>query len=532
MPKTISVPVKTAFDAPVKINSELTRCKCYVMALGKNRNKSYFSRQSVESALSTIKNIPVVAFVSDDGNGTYHVRGHENVLELRDGSYQWRSVCVPYGVVPADAEFSFADVTESDGTVATYLVSDVVLWTGRYPEIVDCAYSKDCMYHQSMEIKVADAIELEDDKDYFDIRDFNFSALCLLGKSDDPDFDVEPCFPSSAIYPYVFDKQFETLMSEFKFELSNCFENKNNKEDGGEKMTIEQETENVEFEAQVEDTAVEETPVVAEEQPEQAETFESHEEATAQPVAEEFSFTYGDKRRAIEEALPKNDPINRPEVKPEEPPVGEPVVEEPPMEEVPAVEPAPVVVGKNCYHYYLCDFDDKYAYVERYDCASEECVMGRFAYVLNMNEKTATITGMFEEMLVKWLTPTESDVVDRMRGDYAAYQESHSYENSEVEELRAFKAARLEIDKQNAVNEVFAKFADLNGNEAFELLKADAMNIDIDVLEEKCFAVRGRTMKPVAAKAKENNEVIVKQINNHDTEVYGGLFAQYGYSNK
>ena len=80
-----------------KVNGQFTLCKCYVMALGKNRNLSHFTREAVDEALPTLPYCPVVAHLMyDDETDTYYVGGHDR--ELND-DYKLIDVTVPYGEV-------------------------------------------------------------------------------------------------------------------------------------------------------------------------------------------------------------------------------------------------------------------------------------------------------------------------------------------------------------------------------------------------------------------------------------------------
>ena len=58
-----------------------------------------------------------------------------------------------------------------------------------------------------MEILYRNSEPLSDDNSYRNITDFSFDALCLLNKSDDPKFNVEPCFPSSSFVPADFSAE-------------------------------------------------------------------------------------------------------------------------------------------------------------------------------------------------------------------------------------------------------------------------------------------------------------------------------------
>ena len=211
---------------PVKpLNDEMTLCKCYVMAVGKNRNYSCISKEAVEDALPTIYNIPVVGHMYVGEDGEYHMGGHDfEVARDENNKLIFKSVCVPYGVVPENNDMHFETIIDSMGNEATYLVSNVVLWTGRYPDLFKAVYDENLYFGQSMEIDIKSSEALKDDGRYVDIKEFAFSALCLLGKSKDKEYHVEPCFPDSRIEPYQFsvDSEFVKLMEEFKEEMKKC----------------------------------------------------------------------------------------------------------------------------------------------------------------------------------------------------------------------------------------------------------------------------------------------------------------------
>lgn len=102
-----------------------------------------------------------------------------------------------------------------------------------------------------------------------------------------------------------------------------------------------------------------------------------------------------------------------------------------------------------------------------------------------------------------------------------------SLEN-EAEELRKFKAGVEEEKKRQEREEVFSKFSDLDGVEAFEQLK-EGTELDVSALEEKCFALRGRNV--VVKSDVDSNQKTTKLIvdkTNVSAEPYGGIFYKYG----
>lgn len=506
----LSVPVVSNFELVEQINEEFGKYRCRVMALGKNRNGSYFSRKAVDEAIPSIKSIPIIGFLYEDENG-WHMKGHEHDVIRENGELVYKSKCVPYGVVPADSNFTYEDVTEEDGSVATYLCCDAIIWEGRFPEVVNAMNDSSAKFGQSMEINVKKAKKYAEDKRYIDVQKFSVSALCLLGMDDEnEEYNVEPCFPSCALLSYAEDNQFIELMDEFKSALSDCFTNKN-KEEGGAEMEIENTVvEPVVDNAVVFENAESAEPEVVqiENEPVQFEGDEPDADTETTPVESEFvakakeCFSLASKKR---KALAKT------------------------------VNDASYYGEEKCVEYWLADYDDNYAYCTIYiydrDGFTED--LSRVAYSYNEQEDKAYLTGEFEKMYVDWLTQDEHDAVIANRNEYEAYKTEHSYSNAEYAELAEFKANRLAEDHKNDVESVLAQFSDLEGTEEFELLKQNALNIDkIEVLEDKCYALRGRMVKMEKNKTDERKTVIVKKQTNFESadtnELYGGLFAKYG----
>lgn len=249
--KHTSLKFKAKVTPIEKINDEFTLCKCYVQGVGKNRNFSYMSKENIQRCLPTLSYAPVVGHLIDkldeDGNptGEKYMGGHDYYI---DDDWNLKSACVPYGVVKADS-FDFETVKEYEDEIETeYLTADVVLWTGRYPELMEAIYSDDFYFNQSMEINVSEFRPYEEDSNYTELTDFTYSALCLLGKADDktsPEH-TEPCFVESKVIPvqYSLEKEeFSKVMGELKNELTFYF-NKDNT-DGKEDEVVENEKEEV-----------------------------------------------------------------------------------------------------------------------------------------------------------------------------------------------------------------------------------------------------------------------------------------------
>lgn len=249
--KHTSLKFKAKVTPIEKINDEFTLCKCYVQGVGKNRNFSYMSKENIQRCLPTLSYAPVVGHLIDkldeDGNSTgeKYMGGHDYYI---DDDWNLKSACVPYGVVKADS-FDFETVKEYEDEIETeYLTAEVVLWTGRYPELMEAIYSDDFYFNESMEISVSEYRPYEEDSNYTELTDFTYSALCLLGKADDktsPEH-TEPCFVESKVIPVQYSlerEEFSKVMGELKNELAFYF-NKDNT-DGKEDEVVENEKEEV-----------------------------------------------------------------------------------------------------------------------------------------------------------------------------------------------------------------------------------------------------------------------------------------------
>lgn len=249
--KHTSLKFKAKVTPIEKINDEFTLCKCYVQGVGKNRNFSYMSKENIQRCLPTLSYAPVVGHLIDkldeDGNptGEKYMGGHDYYI---DDDWNLKSACVPYGVVKADS-FNFETVKEYEDEIETeYLTAEVILWTGRYPELMEAIYSDDFYFNESMEISVSEYRPYEEDSNYTELTDFTYSALCLLGKADDktsPEH-TEPCFVESKVIPVQYSlerEDFSKVMGELKNELAFYF-NKD-KIDGKEDEIVENEKEEV-----------------------------------------------------------------------------------------------------------------------------------------------------------------------------------------------------------------------------------------------------------------------------------------------
>ena len=518
-----------------KINDEFTLCRCYAMALGKNRNFSHFSKEAVQDAIPSLFNIPVVAHLKKRDDGGWYVGSHDSQIVIDDSGITVNDLTLPYGVVPESCNPEFVEITEKDGSKATYLVCSIILWTGRYPTLLDAKSQTDdeVYYNQSMEIEVFSWQALKDDKKYSDISKFIFSALCLLGRDEEnPEYNTEPCFPSSRVEPYQFNlgdkfKQEFSLMKEElkKLGLNNQNQpsklpevdiNKQSFSTSGEeeKKALNEKLElltkfnltvdTIDF--KIDDLSLEELESKLNEKYGQAQNDELETRVS-------FSATYKQKRDAIDNAL---DSI--------------------------VVRDADGNITEETY-LWCEDFDDTYAYIEKsYWNANgdHERTYGRQTYSFDDSMMTAVITGTWEEMFLMRLTASEKQAIEDARGDYASiksefdsYKENYITLEADVEVLRTFQKDKLDAERKEAEDIIFEKFdKKIGDNEKYKTLKKNSNKYDLETLSKECFSILGEATSDItlnfeSKNRKEFTKVVVEtNFSEGDSPYYGGIIEK------
>ena len=508
----ISLLSNLKFSSFEKLNENFLKAKCYVLSLGKNANKSHFSKENVDRAYPSLAYAPVIGHLMVDDNGVYHLGGHDYHLDMND--LKLKSQCVPFGVAVPSESPVYEDVTEENGNVSTYLTCEVIIWIGRYPELADAFYSDSVFTNQSMEIFYSNSAPLKDDPTYTDIIDFSFDALCMLQKSDDDKFNVTPCFPSASIVPitYSIDKnEFSSLMGELKEELSLYF-NKNNSDEKGGKVNLDEKLEILQkFNKTIEDLDFSIDDMSVEDLSAKMEELFGEKEPKAEPIA--FSATYKEKRQALQNAL---DPI--------------------------IVKDAEGNYVEETY-FYIEDFSDEYVFVEKdhWTANDYDCKYGRFAYTFDEATRTATISSEFEEMVKVWLTLDEKAKVDEERANYETkysdlekefsdYKAEHSFLDSEFNVLKEYKENKEVEERKCAEDALFADYEETIGEtEEFKSLKEKASEFSLDALKKECLYIVG--MYSMTNKTKETNRPDSLKFSlepeTSEDEPYGGLMKKY-----
>lgn len=510
MGKVLNVTYASSLTDLCKYNSSFDSGVLRVCYPGENRNKSFISKQALEKCLPSIYNVPIVCNYDRESDT---LGGHDiEIVRDADGNIQLVNATQPVGVIPESAKYWFEEYEEDDGTVHEYLYVEALIWKRQeaYQKI-----KKDGIVAHSMEINVKDGEMIDD---VYHIKDFEFTALALIG--------VEPCFESSSLELFSeqnFKQQFTKMMQDFKecFKQVNTSEEddntylQNDSTEGGkealeEKMNLLAEfgvnVEDLDF--SIDDLSVEELRAkldAAKKAPEEAPDDDSDHGkfALTKNVTEEL-------RRMLSEVTITDE-------------WGE----------------------YRRYWYVDCDFeinevycydaaDDKLygftytlsgdAVTINFDCKKRK----KYAIVDFEGEEQAPVmfTSMIEEMTRSMKEKSE------LQKKYQTAADNISSMQQELEVLQKFKKDTETDAEKEKRKSILDQFEDLAGVEAFEKLCENCMEYDVDTLEEKCYAIRGRN-NPVKFSLEDKTPRIKVDKTETTAEPYGGVFVKYGIvSNK
>lgn len=201
-----------------QINKQFALVDILLCYHGRNRNMTSMSKEVIEKALPSLYGIPIVGeyYTLDDGSKDFGTHGGKIIIT--DDGIKYEQTTKPYGFITKEAveNASWVTITEKDGhTQHEYLkLSRNVIWKERYEEVEKIL---DENYGESMEIAI-DSYEYDKDG-YCVIKDFTFSAACILGSHLDGS-TVVPCFESSKIGRLFevdsFKQEFKLMLDEYK----------------------------------------------------------------------------------------------------------------------------------------------------------------------------------------------------------------------------------------------------------------------------------------------------------------------------
>ena len=251
-------------------NANLLKVKLSIQHDGANKNGTKFSLENIKKAESTLRNIPILAYIKRDEDGEAEDFDQHNMIQKvveTDEGYDIVTTYLerPIGVIPSETEITYEVM---DGR--TYLCATGYIWKRYANEGFDILMQSE-QKGTSMEIEIYNGKKDKVDGLY-DIIDYGFLGVTCLGD------DVESGMFNTTITKYTTSKSYKRELEDIYKEIFNL---ENGKEDimtNEVKEVVETIEEAVKVEKEeviAEETMVEETK---EEQPAEATTEEVVEE--------------------------------------------------------------------------------------------------------------------------------------------------------------------------------------------------------------------------------------------------------------
>jgi len=496
---------------------------------GENRNGSYISKETFERCSRTMYNCPVVCNYDRD---TDTLGGHDMALITReaDGRLILVNLTTPVGVVPENSQWFWEEVEEADGTVNEYFCTSILLW--KRQEAYD-KIKRDGIVAHSMEITVNDGKMIDG---VYHINDFTFTAFALIG--------VEPCFmsasldtmPDTTAFAAQNNQEFKAQMSEMMREIkenfstietSNKGDDDTQKDTRGGKPKLDKKNELVAkygIDVEALDFSIDDFTV--EELEEKFAAMQKPEDPSGNTGAKKST---NDDESGAKYTLSSN-------------------FEKELYKSVSAEKEYVDWLEMDVPRYCIIDYDVSAGEVYCYD--HKDGIICGFTFTMNgdrvevdfasKKRKKYEIVDFDEGDRPTPFDPSfelvkqGAEKYGELKEKYQAASDELDSLRSEVTELREFKANADAESAANDIAELLARFEDLNGIEAFETLKADCAEYDLETLEEKCFAIRGRQV-PVAKFTLEPTKSVKMAVvkgghGNHKKAPYGGIFEKYGFS--
>lgn len=233
---------------PTELNPLMSKCEIKVLYVGKNRNRSYITKEVATEMAKTLRGAPIVGYYREDKKD---FSDHGEVIYLDEDGIHFECKTTPFGFVSPDAEVWFKEFEDYDDfgnpTLREYLMTTGYLWTGQFPECAEVLTNSGKPQSMELEEESMNGKWSKDNQsgmDFYIINDAIFSKLCILGE------DVEPCFEGANITAPVVSTEY-TMDSTFKHTLFSMVEDLKNVLQGGkqqmnefeEKVTPEEEVE-------------------------------------------------------------------------------------------------------------------------------------------------------------------------------------------------------------------------------------------------------------------------------------------------
>lgn len=192
-----------------QVNEEFVKCTISVLSCSQVANGTKFNKDGVERAKESLNYAPVIGYFKGDDFADHGIR-----LEIEDEEIKEVVKTVPFGVCIKDSS-RWENIQKPNGEYEEYLVVDAYLWN-RYNDAISVVKENKC--NQSMEIVVQSGEYAEG---WYNINDFSFSALCILGEDVQPAFNLAKIRTSDKFSTDELKDSYKEMLDKLAYALTN-----------------------------------------------------------------------------------------------------------------------------------------------------------------------------------------------------------------------------------------------------------------------------------------------------------------------
>lgn len=165
-----------------------------VMHTGANKNRTSFTKDTINKAISSIANMPILGYVVDElDDDDKDFKGHEHELRVTDKDIKYMYAGQAYGVIPESCNPRWIIKDDGTGVEREYLRVDGLIWT-KFGDPVDI-FTRDVTKNHSVEL--IDMVYGPKDRDgNTPVSSFKFDGCCILSTTDPK---IQPAMTGSCV---------------------------------------------------------------------------------------------------------------------------------------------------------------------------------------------------------------------------------------------------------------------------------------------------------------------------------------------
>lgn len=183
--KYVSLPISFSVNNEISDkNNRFINVTIDVLHTGLNYNGSIFSKEVVNENIDTIKNTPILGFITEVPYDGKDFKGHEYVITKDANGVKRKYIGEAFGIIPESCNPRWITKITDSGIEREFLQVDGILWT-KFQDATDIMLS-DFEKPQSMELFPYDIDGYEDDEGNFVFSHFSFDGCCILGTTVEP----------------------------------------------------------------------------------------------------------------------------------------------------------------------------------------------------------------------------------------------------------------------------------------------------------------------------------------------------------